>query len=133
MTDGQLKFPHWQAPLQDLILEFAPVKLQEKIRKVEALLFARLQQRDHGTNNRDEKIALQDALSIVRLMKRDRLDSPNRNSGFFVSLHLYFIASLLFPISSATFQLPSACFFHTVVYLPRSTRWFPSLSLLRNS
>jgi len=30
MTDGELKFPHWQAPLQDLILEFDPVKLQEK-------------------------------------------------------------------------------------------------------
>ena len=29
MTDGELKFPHWQAPLQDLILEFDPVKLQE--------------------------------------------------------------------------------------------------------
>ena len=133
MTDGELKFPHWQAPLQDLILEFDPVKSQEKIRAVEAPLFARLQQLDHGTNNHDEKSALQDALSIVRIMKRDRLDSPNRNSGFFVSLHLYFIASLLFPISNATFQLPSACFFHTVVYLPRSTRWFPSLSLLRNS
>ena len=133
MTDGELKFPHWQAPLQDLILEFDSVKWQGKIREVEAVLFARLQQLDHGGNNRDEKIALQDTLSIVRIMKRDRLDSPNRNSGFFVSLHLYFIASLLFPISNATFQLPSACFFHTVVYLPRSTRWFPSLSLLRNS
>jgi hypothetical protein len=49
--------------------------LQEKIREVEALLFARLQQLDHGTDNRDEKIALQDAQSIVRIMKRDRLDS----------------------------------------------------------
>jgi hypothetical protein len=133
MTDGEWKFPHWQAPLQDLILEFDSVKWQGKIREVEAVLFARLQQLDHGGNNRDEKIALQDTLSIVHIMKRDRLDSPNRNSGFFVSLHLYFIASLLFPISNATFQLPSACFFHTVVYLPRSTRWFPSLSLLRNS
>jgi hypothetical protein len=76
MTDGELKFPHWQAPLQDLILEFDLVKLQEKIREVEALLFARLQQFDHGTNNRDEKIALQDALSTGRIMKRDGLDSP---------------------------------------------------------
>jgi hypothetical protein len=76
MTDGELKFPHRQAPLQDLILEFDPVKLQEKTREVEALLFARLQQLAHGTDSRDEKIALRDALSIVRIMKRDRLDSP---------------------------------------------------------
>ena len=76
MTDGPLKFPQWQAPLQDLILEFDPVKLPEKIAVVEALLFARLQQLNHAAENRDEKTALQDALSIVRIMKRDRLDPP---------------------------------------------------------
>lgn len=59
MTDGELKFPHSQAPLEDLILEFDPAKLQEKIRAVEARLLGSLQQLDHGTDNRDEKIALQ--------------------------------------------------------------------------
>lgn len=59
MTDAELKFPHSQAPLEDLILEFDPVKSQKKIRAVEARLLARLQQLDHGTDNRDEKIALQ--------------------------------------------------------------------------
>jgi hypothetical protein len=72
----ELKFPQWQAPLQDLILEFDAVKLEEKIRTVETLLFDRLQQLDHSNGDRDEKIALQDALSIVRIMKRDRLESP---------------------------------------------------------
>jgi hypothetical protein len=72
----ELKFPQWQAPLQDLILEFDPVKLEEKIRTVETLLFDRLQQLDHGNGGRDEEIALQDALSIIRIMQRDRLDSP---------------------------------------------------------
>jgi hypothetical protein len=76
MTDGPLKFPQWQAPLQDLILEFDPVELTEKIAVVEALLFARLRQLNHAAENRDEKIALQDALSVVRIMKRDRLDPP---------------------------------------------------------
>jgi hypothetical protein len=76
MTDGPLKFPQWQAPLQELILEFDPVELAEKVRAVEALLFARLQQLNHDTERRDEKIALQDALSIVRIMKHDRLDPP---------------------------------------------------------
>ncbi|HEY1470976.1 MAG TPA: hypothetical protein VGF61_18195 [Candidatus Acidoferrum sp.] len=76
MSDGALKFPQWQAPLQDLILESDPEKLAEKARAVEALLFARLQQLDHDTDNRDEKVALQDALSIVRIMKRDRLNPP---------------------------------------------------------
>ena len=77
MTDGELKFPQWQAPLQDLILEFDSIKLEEKIREVETLLLGRLQQPDHGNDSRDEKIALQDALSIIRIMKRDRLESPD--------------------------------------------------------
>ncbi len=73
----ELRFPEWQAPLQDLILEFDPLKLEEKIREVKTLLFGRLQQLDHGNDSRDEKIALQDALSIIRIMKRDRLESPD--------------------------------------------------------
>ena len=72
MTDGQLRFPQWQAPLQDLILEFDSIKLEEKTRAVEALLLQRLQQLDVESDGRDEKMALRDALSIIRIMKRDR-------------------------------------------------------------
>jgi len=72
MTDGELRFPHWQAPLEDLTLEFDPVNLQEKIRAVEALLFGRLQQLD--PSQRENCPA--SALPIARIMKRDRLDSP---------------------------------------------------------
>jgi hypothetical protein len=73
----ELKFLEWQAPLQDLILEFDPVKLEEKMPQVEALLFDRLQKLDHGDDSRGEKTALQDALSIIRIMKRDRLESAD--------------------------------------------------------
>ena len=73
----ELKFPKWQVPLQDLILEFDPVKLEERMPEVEALLFGRLQQLDQGNSSRDEKIAIQDALSIIRIMKRDRLEFPD--------------------------------------------------------
>ena len=38
-----------------------------------------------------------------------------------------------FPISNATFQPPSFCFFQMVGYLPWFTAGFPSLSLERNS
>jgi hypothetical protein len=72
----ELKFPEWQAPLQDLILEFDPVKLEKIISKTEALRFDRLQQLDRGNGSRDEKIALQDALSIIRIIQHDRLGSP---------------------------------------------------------
>ncbi len=66
----------WQGPLEELILEFDLQKLPEKILSVETLILERLQQLDHGSDGRVEKIALHDALTIVRIMKRDRLDSP---------------------------------------------------------
>ena len=75
MSDAELKFPEWQGPLQELILEFDPQKLREKIPRVEALISERLQQLDHGNDGRVEKIALHDALTIVRIMKRDRVAS----------------------------------------------------------
>ncbi len=65
----------WQGPLEELILEFDLQKLPEKILSVETLILERLQQLDHGSDSRVEKIALHDALPIVRIMKRDKLGS----------------------------------------------------------
>jgi hypothetical protein len=48
-------------------------RLPEKIQSVETLVLERLQQLDQGNDSRVEKIALHDALSIIRIMKRDRL------------------------------------------------------------
>jgi hypothetical protein len=73
MIDGELKFPQWQAPLQDLILEFDPVKLREKSAPSKPCCSPASSNLVTEPTIRDEKIALEDALSIVRFMKRDRL------------------------------------------------------------
>jgi hypothetical protein len=73
MGDVELKFPQWQAPLQALILEFDREKVQEKIREVEALIFERLQQISESNDGHTERIAIFDALSVLRIIKRDRL------------------------------------------------------------
>ena len=73
MSDAE--FPQWQSPLQELLLEFDPEKWSEKIQSVENLVLERLQQLDHGNDGNVEKIALHDAVSIIRIVKRDRLDS----------------------------------------------------------
>jgi hypothetical protein len=75
MSNAELKFPQWQGPLQELILEFEPQKMPEKIPSAETLVLERLQQLHHGNDSRVEKIALHDALSIIRIMKRDRRGS----------------------------------------------------------
>ena len=77
MSDEQLKFPEWQVPLQDLILEFDSKKLGEKVQKVETVIFERQQQLYQGSDGRAEREALNDGLNIIRVIKRDKLGFPD--------------------------------------------------------
>jgi hypothetical protein len=77
MSDEELKYPKWQAPLQEAILEFDREKLREKIQDVETLIFERLQQLRQSSDGRSEQEAINDALSILRVIKRDRLGFPD--------------------------------------------------------
>ena len=77
MGDAELKYPEWQAPLQDLILEFDREKLREKIQHVETLIFERFQQLSEGSDGHAELQAINDAMSVLRIIKRDKLDFPD--------------------------------------------------------
>jgi hypothetical protein len=68
MSEDELKFPAWQKPLQDLILEFDREKLLEKVKKVEALIIERDRQLAGESAGQDERVALSDALSIIRVL-----------------------------------------------------------------
>ena len=74
---GELKYPGWQAPLQDVILEFNREKLAEKAQKVEMLMAERLQQLRARDDSRDEQEAIRYALSVLRGIKRDKLGYPD--------------------------------------------------------
>jgi hypothetical protein len=67
------KYPEWQDPLQELILEFDDEKAREKGQKVESLILARLQKLRPESDGRGELLALSDALSVLRIVKRNRL------------------------------------------------------------
>jgi len=73
----QLKYPGWQLPLQDLMLEFDRTKLREKMQRVEALIFERLQQLPDGNNSLAERDALNNALSALRVLQREKLNFPD--------------------------------------------------------
>jgi hypothetical protein len=77
VNDEELKYPEWQKPLQEVILEFDRAKLPEKVQKVEALIFYRLQQLRQGNNGYMEKQAINDALTVLRIIQRDRLGFPD--------------------------------------------------------
>jgi hypothetical protein len=76
-SDPEFKYPEWQRPLQDVILEFDREKLPPKIEKMEALILERLQQLSQGKDGHDEREAVNHALSILRMIKRDKLDFPD--------------------------------------------------------
>jgi hypothetical protein len=76
MSEDELKFPEWQGPLQDLILEFDRDSRLEKSQKVEALLLERIRELSVSTGGRMELDALVDALSMLRILNRGSLGSP---------------------------------------------------------
>lgn len=71
--DEDLKFPVWQIPVQELILEFDREKFSAKMREVEALILERFQALPERIDGRDEREALDHALSILKTIKHDRL------------------------------------------------------------
>jgi hypothetical protein len=77
MTEEELQFPEWQRPLQDVILEFDRERMLKKIQDVEGLIFDRLRQIPVTNDGRVEHDALNDALSVLRILKRERLGFPD--------------------------------------------------------
>lgn len=77
MTENELKYPEWQEPLLEAILERDPKQLAEKTKKIETLIRERLQQlRTEGEarNRSVEEQALIDALNVVRIVLKDRVE-----------------------------------------------------------
>jgi hypothetical protein len=75
----ELKFPEWQEPLREAILERDPKQLAEMTQKLETLIRERLQQlRTNGEarnpNRSVEEQALLDALNVIRIVLKDRAE-----------------------------------------------------------
>jgi hypothetical protein len=70
-----LKYPQWQEPFRNAMTAFGTQQLGEKLRKVETMILARLQVLSSDIKSLDERQALLDAISIVRVLKRERMHS----------------------------------------------------------
>jgi hypothetical protein len=69
----ELKYPSWQIPLRKAVLEADPEKLAKRITQVEALIAERLQTIASATHHQDEREAIADAASILRVLKKGEL------------------------------------------------------------
>jgi hypothetical protein len=77
MSESELKYPSWQGPLQEAILELDRETFANKIQEVESLMFERLQEMSPAPDHHDERQALADGASILRGLKKAKLSYPD--------------------------------------------------------
>jgi len=70
MNDSNLKYPNWQLPYSDALVELDRNVLAEKIQKAETVIRERLQAIQRNNSDGDELQALADALSNLNALKR---------------------------------------------------------------
>jgi len=79
-SPSNIRFPGWQREYEASIHEDEPKELLECIHAAEAAIFNRLQDLARNSDNPESKVerqAIADALSILRILKRDKLDFPD--------------------------------------------------------
>jgi hypothetical protein len=74
MSD-ELKYPQWQEPFRNAITAFGTRQLGEKLRNVELMILDRLQTLSSDIKSLDERQSLLDAISIIRILNREKLHS----------------------------------------------------------
>ena len=72
---NQLKYPQWQEPFRTAITAFGTQQLSEKLKKVEIIVLDRLQVLSSDIESLDERQALLDAISIMRVLRREKTHS----------------------------------------------------------
>ena len=74
--DG-LKYPSWQGPLQEALLEFDKNMLAQRVALAETAIGERMQALSQESNFSAERQALADALSSLRILKREPSSFPD--------------------------------------------------------
>lgn len=72
-----LRFPEWQQPYQDAILEADPEKLREKIAAAETAIIRRTEQLEGSPDSQVEREAMKNALEALYVL-RARMNSISR-------------------------------------------------------
>jgi len=76
-----MRYPEWQGPFQEALLEIVREKLQSKMMKAEEAIFQRMQQLAGTSDSEAERQAIEDAISALRVLKTEKLNYPDWKSG----------------------------------------------------
>ena len=74
--DGVIKYPDWERPVQEALVEVDKEKLKSRMGAAETAIFNRLQAISGSSDHSPERQAIADALALIRVLKRDALDFP---------------------------------------------------------
>jgi hypothetical protein len=70
-TDDNIRYAEWREPYQQALLELDQKKLSERIAAAETAISNRLRAIDGDSNHHAERQAIDDALSSLRVLKRN--------------------------------------------------------------
>lgn len=70
MNNSELKYPQWQLPYREALVEFDRNRLLDKIQQAETAVHERLQVLEERANGQEERQALSDAISTLTILKR---------------------------------------------------------------
>jgi hypothetical protein len=76
-----LRYPEWERPYRAALLEVDLKKLTEHVAEAEAAILKRLQQLSESQDEQAERQVIQDAISTLRVIKRESLNFPDWESG----------------------------------------------------
>jgi hypothetical protein len=79
-SPSNLRYPAWQREYDAALQEADPKKLLELVHAVESAIFNRLQelaQTSENTDHKAEEQAIAEALTTLRVVKRDKLQFPD--------------------------------------------------------
>ena len=76
-----MRYPEWQGPFQEALLEIDREKLQSKMMKAEEAIFERLQQLTGTSDSEAERHAIADAIASLRVLKTEKLNYPDWKSA----------------------------------------------------
>jgi hypothetical protein len=78
----ELRYPEWQKPYHDALLELNPQKLVQRVSAAETAILSRLQEIRIGSDNRVEAQAIEDALNGLRVLKNETVKvKRSQNAG----------------------------------------------------
>ncbi len=76
MSATQLRYPLWQGPLLQAVMETGSDRgLLQKFQIAEKAIFQRLRELEGNPGSKEEKIALNDAVSTLRALKSTLIQS----------------------------------------------------------